>query len=81
MYCRKYDDPVSLKGRVSDLQSIGRAFAPRRYRPRSVRECGKRPKTALPEWLHRGAAGSTTIRSMNLTEEPYLPGDEALVNY
>jgi len=27
---------------------------------------------------HRGAAGSTTIRSMNLTEELYLPGDEGL---
>ena len=42
-------------------------------------ECGKRPKTARPGRLHRGAAGSTTIRSMNLTEERYLPGDEALM--
>jgi hypothetical protein len=41
--------------------------------------CGKRPKTARPGRLHRGAAGSTTIRSMNLTEERYLPGDEALL--
>jgi hypothetical protein len=42
-------------------------------------ECGKRPKTARPGRLHRGAAGSTTtIRSMNLPEERYLPGDEAL---
>jgi len=41
-------------------------------------ECGKRPKTARPGRLHRGPAGSTTtIRSMNLTEERYLPGDEA----
>ena len=45
-------------------------------------ECGKRPKTARPGRLHRGAAGSTTtIRSMNLPEERYLPGDEALRNY
>ena len=42
-------------------------------------ECGKRPKTAWPGRLHRGPAGSTTIRSMNLTEERYLPGDEALL--
>jgi hypothetical protein len=42
------------------------------------RECGKRPKTAR---LHRGAAGSTTIRSMNLTEERYRPGDEARLDY
>jgi hypothetical protein len=33
-----------------------------------------------PWALHRGPAGSTTtIRSMNLTEERYLPGDEALL--
>jgi hypothetical protein len=45
-------------------------------------ECGKRPKTAPPGRLHRGPAGSTTtIRSMNLIEERYLPGDEALLNY
>jgi hypothetical protein len=45
-------------------------------------ECGKRPKTARPGLLHRGPAGaSTTIRSMNLTEERYLPGDEGLLNY
>jgi hypothetical protein len=57
-------------------------FAPRKCRPRSVQECGKRPKTARPGRLHRGAAGSTTtIRSMNLTEERYLPGDEALLDY
>jgi hypothetical protein len=43
------------------------------------RECGKRPKTARPGRLHRGAKGSTTIRSMNLTEERYLPGDEAML--
>ena len=42
-------------------------------------ECGKRLKVARPRWLHRGAAGSTTIRSMNLTEERYLPGDEAML--
>ncbi|WP_160172644.1 hypothetical protein [Sphingomonas sp. FUKUSWIS1] len=42
-------------------------------------ECGKRPKTARLGRLHRGAAGSTTIRSMNLTKERYLPGDEALL--
>jgi len=42
-------------------------------------ECGKHPKTARPGRLHRGPAGSTTIRSMNLTEERYLPGDEALL--
>lgn len=41
-------------------------------------ECGKRQKTARPGRLHRGPVGSTTtIRSMNLTEERYLPGDEA----
>jgi hypothetical protein len=40
-------------------------------------QCGKRPKTARPGQLHRGAAGSTTILSMNLTEERYLLGDEA----
>ena len=39
-------------------------------------ECGKRPKTARPGRLHRGAAGSTTIRSINLTEERYLPREE-----
>jgi hypothetical protein len=45
-------------------------------------ECGKRPTTVRRGRLHRGAAGSTmTIRSMNLTEERYLPGDEALLNY
>ena len=45
-------------------------------------ECGKRPKTAPPGRLHRGPAGSTTtIRSMNLIEERYLPGVEALLNY
>jgi hypothetical protein len=43
------------------------------------RECGKRPKTARPGRLHRGASGSTTTRSFNLTEERYLPGDEALL--
>lgn len=43
------------------------------------RECGKRPRTARPRRLHRGAKGSTTIRSMNLTEERYLPGDEAML--
>jgi len=44
--------------------------------------CGKRPKTARPGRLHRGAAGSTaTIRSMNLIEERYLPGDEAMLDY
>ena len=43
-------------------------------------ECDKRPKTARPGRLHRGPVGSTTtIRSMNLTEERYLPGDEALL--
>ena len=41
-------------------------------------ECGKRPKTAR---LHRGPAGASTVRSMNLTEKPYLPGDEALLDY
>ncbi|KQM90668.1 hypothetical protein [Sphingomonas sp. Leaf226] len=45
-------------------------------------ECGKRLKTARPGRLHRGAEGSTTtIRSMNLTEERYLLGDEALLDY
>ncbi|WP_353446568.1 hypothetical protein QTN93_03505 [Sphingomonas aerolata] len=45
-------------------------------------ECGKRPKTARPGRLHRGPVGSTTtIRPMNLTEERYLPGDEALLDY
>jgi hypothetical protein len=44
-------------------------------------ECGKRLKAARPGRLHRGAAGSTTIRSMNLTGERYLPGDEALLDY
>ena len=44
-------------------------------------ECGKRPKTVRPERLYRGAAGSTTIRSMKLTEERYLPGDESLLDY
>jgi len=44
-------------------------------------KCGKRPKTARPGRLHRGPACSTTIRSMNLTEERYLPGDEALLDY
>jgi len=43
-------------------------------------ECGKRPKTARPRRLHRGEAGSTTIRAMNLTEERYLPGDEAMLD-
>jgi hypothetical protein len=42
-------------------------------------ECGKRPKTARPGRLHRGPAGASTVRSMNLTEERYLPGDEALL--
>ena len=44
-------------------------------------ECGKRPKTARPGLLHRGPVGSTTttIRSMNLTEERYLAGDQALL--
>ena len=45
-------------------------------------ECGKRPKTARPGRMHRDASGSTTtIRSMNLTEERYLPGEEALLDY
>ncbi len=44
-------------------------------------ECGKRPKTARPGRLHRGPAGASTVRSMNLTEERYLPGDEALLDY
>ena len=44
-------------------------------------ECGNRPKTARPERLHRGPAGASTVRSMNLTEEPYLPGNEALLQY
>lgn len=42
-------------------------------------ECGKRPKTALPGRLHRDAARSSTVRSLDLTEERYLPGDEALL--
>ena len=43
-------------------------------------ECGKRPKTARPGRLHRGPAGALTVRSMNLTEERYLPGGEALLH-
>ena len=42
-------------------------------------ECGKRPKTARPGRLHRGVPAASTVRSMNLTEERYLPGDEALL--
>jgi len=42
-------------------------------------ECGERPKTALPGRLHRGAAGLSTVRSLDLTEQRYLPGDEALL--
>ena len=44
-------------------------------------ECGKRPKTARPGRLHRGPVGSTTIRSINLTEERYLPPGEARLDY
>lgn len=50
-----------------------------RCRPRSVRECGKRPETARPGRLHSGPAGASTVGSMNLTEARYLPGDEALL--
>ena len=42
-------------------------------------KCGKRPKTALAGRLHRDAAGSSTVRSLDLTEQRYLPGDEALL--
>jgi hypothetical protein len=55
--------------------------APRRCRPRSVLECGKRPKTARPRPLHRSSVGALTVLSKNLTEERYLPADEALLDY
>jgi hypothetical protein len=46
--------------------------------PSSVR-AGHRISSSYDR-VHRGAIGSTTtIRSMNLTEERYLPGDEALL--
>jgi hypothetical protein len=44
-------------------------------------ERGKRQKTARLGRLHRGPPGSQQSESMNLTEERYLPGDEALLDY
>ena len=94
-YRNKYWDRRTARLRSQCSQAFGRSILYRRsyWRGRrpSVRagvtrffrcgECGKRPKTARPGRLHRGPAGASTVRSMNLTEERYLPGDEALLDY
>jgi len=67
--------------RIADVDAYpGTEAVPSMTRFFRCGECGRRPKTARPGRLHRGPVGSTTtIRSMNLTEDRYLPGDEALL--
>lgn len=74
--------PVFLIGQgLRSTEALSINHAARRSTTFGAGSAATAASTARPGRLHRGPAGASTVQSMNLTEEPYLPGDEALLDY